>query len=194
MNKIILSILISLLATCNLYSQTYLGFKGGLNISSLSTSQAKSRPGFHAGVLMNIPISESEKWFFQPGLEFTMNGEKAADKYNPDFSSYIYSLETPLSLSYRVGDEDVNLGFDMGVYLRYALSGNYWTDSEDGRIKPDAFDKQKRFDVGPQLGFSVIVYNIYMGCSVQYGLIKPWDIYRGNRYGYRMSFGYMFQL
>lgn len=193
MNKIFLSVLLSL-TVCNVYSQTLLGFKGGLNVSSLSTSQAKSRPGFHAGALLSMPLSESSKWFFQSGIEFTMNGEKSADKYDPDFSSYIYSLETPLIMSYRVGDDEINLGFDAGVFLRYGLFGHYWTDSEEGRIEPDVFDKQKRFDVGPQLGFSVIAYGIYMGCSVQYGLIKPWDNIKGNRYNYRISFGYMFRL
>ncbi|HCO67231.1 MAG TPA: hypothetical protein DIT04_05675 [Dysgonomonas sp.] len=191
MKRVIVIILTSLIAI-NGYSQTYLGFKGAFSISSLTTGDAGSRPGFNVGAVLFTPVSES--WYFNPNILFSLNGAKSAENYDPDFSSHFYSIETPILLSYRIGDEQVSFGFDMGVFARYGLFGGYWTDTAEGRIKPDIFDSHKRFDVGPQLGMSVIVNKIYMGCGVQYGLIKPWENRRGKYLNYNLSFGYLFEL
>lgn len=191
MNRIIITVLL-VFTVINTYSQSLLGFKGSFNISSMSSGDAKSRFGFDVGAMYSTYIAES--WSFQPSLTLSLNGVKAADKYTPDYSAYFYSLESPLLLSHRMGNEDVSFGVDMGVFVRYGLFGGYWTDSPEGRIRPDIFDYQKRFDVGPQVGFSVIAQGIYMGCGVQYGLIKPWKEKRGNYYNYFMSFGYLFEV
>jgi len=191
MRRIVL-LLTLLYFTFNADAQSYLGFKGDFAVSSISSSHAKSRPGFSAGAIYSTPISE--KWHFQPQLLFSLRGVKSSSSYKPDYSAYSYSLELPLILSYRMGDEEISFGVDMGGFARYGLSGNYWTDSAEGRIEPELFDYQKRFDAGLQLGFSVMVYRIYMGCAFQYGLIKPWDNLRGHNYSYSLSFGYLFEL
>lgn len=189
--KVILAVLLSFTVfTSN--AQSYLGFKGSFSISSLSTADAKSRPGFNVGAMYATHISDS--WLFQPSLLFALDGVKAADKVALDYSAYVYSIETPLLLSYRMGDDDISFGVDMGIFAKYNLFGGYWTDTPTGRIKPDIFDDHKRFDVGPQLGFSVMAQGIYMGCGLQYGMIKPWDSRRGHYYNYFMSVGYLFQL
>jgi len=191
MKKVIIILVISLICI-NGYSQSYLGLKGSFSISTLTTGNVGSRPGFDVGAIMFTPISDS--WYFQPNLLLSLNGAKSAENYDPDFSAYFYSIETPLLFSYRLGDEQVSFGFDVGVFARYALSGKYWTDTAEGRIRPDLFDFHKRFDVGPQVGISVIANGIYMGCGVQCGLIKPWDNMRGNYLNYNLSFGYLFEL
>lgn len=191
MKKVFIAILVSLMAISG-YSQSYLGFKGSFGISTLTTGDVKSRPGFNAGVVLFTPISE--KWYFQPNILLSLKGARAADNYEPDFSAYFYSIETPLLLSYRLGDEDISFGFDMGVFARYGFSGGYWVDTPEGRIEPDIFDYHKRFDAGPQVGISFIVNNIYMGCGVQYGLVKPLDNMRGHYLNYNLSFGYLFNL
>lgn len=191
MKKIIFSVLLSFVVF-GVYSQSQLGIKGAFSISSLSTGGAKSRPAFDIGIIYNTPISE--KWYFQPNLLFTLTGAKASNRYRPDFSAYTYALEMPLTFSYRYGDEDISVGLDMGPFVRYGLFGNYWTDSDAGRIEPDLFDYQKRFDAGPQIGFSVIAHGLYVGYSFQYGLIKPWEHMRGNYYKSSINIGYLFSL
>jgi len=169
-----------------------MAIKGDFNISSISSSHAKSRPGFSVGALFSTPISDS--WNFQPSLLFSLTGTKSSKNHKPDYSASVYSIDAPLLLSYRMGDDDLSLGIDMGPFLRMGISGNYWTDTPEGRIKPDIFDHYKRFNVGPLVGFSIFAYNIYMGCSFQYGLIKPFDNLKGNYYNYNISFGYLFTL
>jgi len=194
MKRIILSIIVILIISCTqTFSQSLFGIKGSMNVSSLSSGDAKSRLGFDAGVFYSTPISDS--WHFQPGVSFSLSGSKASDKYSPDYSAYMYALETPILMSYRMGDEDISFNVDMGVFARYGLSGNYWYNSGEGRIEPDIFDHHKRFNVGPQIGFSIFANNLYMGCGFQFGLIKPWDgDRRGNYYNYNLSFGYLFRI
>lgn len=191
MKKVFILILLSLICI-NGYSQTYLGLKGSFSISTLTTGASGSRPGFDIGAMMFTPISEN--WYFHPNILFSLNGAKSAENYNPDFSVYTYSIETPLLFSYRLGDEEVSFGFDTGLFIRYGLFGGYWTDTENGRIKPDLFDYHKRFDLGPQAGMSIIANNIYMGCGVQWGLIKPLENVRGSYLNYSLSFGYLFSM
>lgn len=191
MRKICIIAVVSLLAI-NTYGQTFLGFKGSFNISGLTSGSSKSRPGFDVGAILLTPISDS--WYFHPGFLFSLNGTKSSDTYNPHYSASFYSIETPLLLSYRLGDEEISFGFDAGVFARYGLFGSYWTDTNEGRVKPDIFDYQKRFDFGPQVGMSVIANNMYMACGLQYGVLKPWDHLRGRYLNYSVSFGYLFEL
>lgn len=191
MKRIALMVLLSLVFGC-MYSQTMIGVRGGFNISSMSTGEAKSKIGFNVGGIFTTPVSD--RWHFQPSVLFSLNGVKSADNYSPDYSAYFYSVETPLLFSARWGDEDINIGFDMGPFLRYGLFGGYWTDTDTERIKPDIFDYQKRFDVGPQIGFSVIANGLYIGYSFQYGLIKPWENKRGHYYNSAINIGYLFNI
>lgn len=193
MNRTILSTIILFLGVVfATQAQTYLGVRGGVNISSMSTSNAQSRIGFKAGAMLSTYVSDS--WCFQPSVLVTLDGSKAADKYKPKYSAYTYALEVPLIMSKRWGDEDVSIGLDMGVFGRYAFDGNYWTNTTEGRVKSDIFKDFKRFDVGPQVGFSVIINSLYIGSSFQMGLIKPWDGKRGNSYSYGINIGYLFEL
>ncbi|SHG29753.1 outer membrane beta-barrel protein [Dysgonomonas macrotermitis] len=192
MKKSVLLLFFILLGYTLSYSQTFIGFRGSGNITSLSTADAKSRFGFKAGGMLSTPLSE--KLFFQPSLLVSLDGSKSAKKYNPDYSASTYSLEVPLMLSLRAGDEDVSVGFDFGAFARYAFAGSYWTDSDEGRIKPDIFDSYKRFNFGPQVGFSVMVNGFYIGSSFQFGVIKPWDGKRGCSYNYGINIGYLFEL
>lgn len=195
MGRFILTLILVLSFHCG-YSQTMIGLRGGFNISSLSTGDAKSKMGFNVGGIYTTPISD--RWHFQPSVLFSLNGVKSdivkENNQSLDYSAYFYSIEIPLIFSARWGDEDVNLGFDVGPFLRYGLFGGYWQDTEIGRIRPDIFDYQKRFDVGPQVGFSVIASKLYIGYSFQFGLIKPWENKRGHYYNSSINIGYMFEI
>ncbi|MDU1905452.1 MAG: porin family protein [Dysgonomonas sp.] len=192
MRRTILAVLLLFIGIYAYSQSSMIGLRGSFNISSMSTGDAKSKMGFSVGGIYTTPLSDA--WHFQPSLLFSLNGVRAADSYSPDYSAHYYSVEIPLMLSRRWGEEDINIGFDMGPFLRYGLFGGYWTDSDAGRIKPDIFDSQKRFDVGPQIGFSVIANNLYIGYSFQYGLIKPWSEKKGHYYNSSINFGYLFNI
>lgn len=192
MKKSVLLLFVILLGYSITSAQTRLGLRGSGQITSLSTADAKSRFGFKVGGMLSTPLSD--KLYFQPALLLSLDGSKAADKYKPKYSAYTYSLEAPLMLSLRGGDDEVSVGFDFGAFARYAFSGNYWVNSTKGRTEPDIFDSYKRFNFGPQIGFSVMVNSLYLGSSFQYGVIKPWNGKRGCPYSYGVNIGYLFEI
>lgn len=194
MKKNLLITLLIFLTYGTASSQSYLGFKGSFNISSLSTGSASSRPGFSVGAMFVTHISD--QWTFEPAILYNLSGAKSREDYKPSFSAHTYSLEVPLIFSRKIGYDDISFGVDMGPFVKYGLHGGYWQDNlETGtREKLDIFDHQKRFDVGPQVGFSMFVYGFHVGYSFQYGLIKPFDNKRGNYYNSCISFGYLFEL
>lgn len=189
----LISIILLSISFISTYGQSHLGIKGSYSFSSMGTSEAESRPGFDIGGFYSTPISEF--WFFQPGIQFSLDGVKASDKFSYDYSASLYSLETPLLFSFRFGNNnDLNFGLDAGIFARYNLFGSYWVGVEGGRIEPDLFDVHKRFDFGPQVGFSLKANNIYMASGLKYGLIKPWKDKKGHYYNFFISFGYIFEL
>ncbi len=192
MKKSVLLLFVILLGYNVASAQTRLGLRGSGQITSLSSADAASRFGFKVGGMLSAPLSDN--LYFQPSVLLSLDGSKSSDKYKPHYSASTYSIETPLILSLRGGDEDVSVGFDFGAFARYAFSGNYWTDSAEGRIKPDIFDSHKRFNFGPQVGFSVMVGSLYIGSSFQYGIIKPWNNKRGSSYSYGVNICYLFEI
>lgn len=192
MKKIYIVILL-LVTFLTVNAQSRLGVKGAFDITSLSTASAKNRMGFNIGGMYSTHITDS--WYFQPGLSLAFVGSKSAKKEKLDYSAYCYYLEAPMNFSCRFGDDDISFGVDMGAFFRYGLFGGYWTDTEkEGRIRPNIFDFHKRFDVGPQIGFSAIVSGLYFGYSFQFGLIKPWENRRGNYYSSGINIGYLFEI
>ena len=98
-------------------AQIQFGFKGGLNVAELLTSnnqfvsvngsseQVKNFPrsDFHAGLLMSMPLSKV--WSFQPELTFSQQGATAKPSYIYSVSSseeYRLSyINIPLLMKYR---------------------------------------------------------------------------------------------
>lgn len=194
MKKILIITLLCFLTYGSASSQSTWGIRSSFNVSSLSTSEAKSRPGFNIGVMYSTHLTDS--WYFQPAILYNLSGSKSAKKFKPEYSAHTYNLEMPLTVSRRFGDDDISFGLDIGPFLKYGLHGGYWIDdlATGERKKLDVFDHKKRFDVGPQIGFSILAYGLYIGYSFQYGLIKPWDNIRGNYYNSSITFAYMFEI
>lgn len=194
MKKTIIIILLSVLTFGTIHSQSYLGVRGSFDITSLSTGSAKTRPGFSVGAMYSTQLSDN--WYFQPALLYNMFSTKSVENYKPAYSARTHNIEIPLTFSRRFGDHDLSFGLDVGPFLKYGIDGKYWYDdlSSGERVKPNVFDHQKRFDVGPQIGFSIIAYGLYIGYSFQFGLIKPWEDRNGNNYSSSMTFGYLFQI
>lgn len=191
--KTSLFILALFLAGLSTYAQTFIGAKASMNISSLTSSQSQGNIGYSVGGFMDIPISNSLN--FSPNLLFSLNQPQAAKNYDPDFVLQAYSIEVPLLLSYKIGEDNLALALDFGPYFRYGLFGNSWIKGLNGeKVKFDTFDVLKRFDFGPQGGIRLIMNEINMGFSLQYGLLKPTDTRRGNNFTFNLTLGYSFEL
>ena len=86
MKKVLLIGAIALFGAMN--AQTF-GLKAGMNVSSVSESNTKSKVGFYGGVLMNAPIATN--FSIQPEILYSGKGAKSDEG---DFSLnrlYFYS-------------------------------------------------------------------------------------------------------
>ena len=81
MKKNLIITLLFILTYGSANSQSFLGVRSSFNISSLTTREAKSRPGFNLGVMYSTPISHS--WHFQPALLYNLSGSKSATNFKP---------------------------------------------------------------------------------------------------------------
>ncbi len=106
------------------------GVKAGLNISSLSGGSDLgygSKPGFHAGVVAEIPFSDAI--LIQPEVLFSLQGSgNGLTGLSNDFN--LFYLSVPLAVKYNIWDElYIEAGPQLGVQLSnnlddFALDGN----------------------------------------------------------------------
>ena len=170
------------------HGQTYLGVRVGMNATNLTSSQSDARLGFIGGLTLDTPISENFSLY--PGAFFTFNRFNAANKFKPNYALQAYSLEVPLMLSYKLGDFPTQIALDFGPYMRFGLYGK----TKISNVKHDTFDDLKNFDLGGQAGLRVLMNEIHIGFNIQYGFIKPSDLYKGNYYTFNLTLGYNFEL
>lgn len=73
------------------------GVKAGGNVSSITASDSKSKFGFYAGALVNIPISDA--FNIQPEVVYSLQGAKVKGDY--EMGSYtirIWNRPFPISI------------------------------------------------------------------------------------------------
>jgi Outer membrane protein beta-barrel domain len=168
MKKVLLT-LITIFAINGVASaQMRFGVKGGLNLANISISpsqtgvEPKSIISFHAGIVLDAPLSESIS--IQPNLLFSQKGYKASFAISTtsiEGKATINYLEIPINVVYHATEA---LSIGAGPYLGYALSGtSTTTTTTNGQSKTDTkdadFDKDiKRLDFGLNVtaGYEVI--------------------------------------
>lgn len=111
------------------------GIKGGVNFSQFSEQQLSTknlRPGFNAGVFVNIPLSE--KFAIQPEVLYNQLGSKSVltERDLPDNTSVKvqenYSLNyisVPVMLHMKPAD---NFYIEAGPEVSYFINGKYTGD------------------------------------------------------------------
>lgn len=149
MNKkqLLAAIIFSVLSVAA-YAQMSVGFISGASLSKFKVGfvDDKNEPyfstsaavGFHAGVSMNIPFSESIG--LHPSIMFSQKGNKLAYvKPNSTFEQQNYQsnhsvnyIEVPLLLKYNFGGESMGLSLMAGPDLNFALGGKI---SERGNVE-----------------------------------------------------------
>lgn len=188
-----LFVLVFFLIGLSAFSQTYIGVKASMHASSLTSRESQGNIGYSVGGFMDIPIAHT--WALSPSVLFSLNQPHGEKNYKTDFLFQAYSLEVPLLLSYRIGEEAMVMALDFGPYFRYGLFGNSWLKDEKGvKEKFDTFDEVRRFNFGPMGGLRMIMNEINIGFSLQYGLLRPSDLRRGNDFTFNLTFGYSFEL
>jgi len=166
--------------------------------------------GFHLGANAMIPIAP--EFYFQPGLLFSIKGDKNKSAASTSTTKINY-LEMPLNMVYRaaLGNGFVMLGF--GPYLAYGISGNVKTTGSsitlDQKIKfkstVGAGDDlsvpyYKAFDAGGNIfiGYEM-ASGIFMQLDTQFGMLNispdyqdPNDKSVVKNTGFGLSAGYRF--
>lgn len=183
MKKSIFAIAASLLVLCCLYNPVQaqvnknmarIGFKGGVNFSSLYTKNSdnsKMLTGFNIGLFSKVPISEHVA--FQPELYYTTKGSEVT--YNNTFVDgsarfKLNYIELPLLLVLNVTD---NFNIQVGPYASYLLTGTVKNESNvnlfnfEDNVKVDDFN---RIDAGIAVGAGVDFGSLGIGVRYNYGL------------------------
>ncbi|MFV0565153.1 MAG: porin family protein [Flavobacteriaceae bacterium] len=102
-----------------------IGAKAGANLSSLTgdVDGVKSKIGFHAGGMVEIPVSG--QFYVQPELLFSAQGYKVDSNDAVGTMNY---LSLPVIGKYYVTD---NLSIEAGPQIGYLLSANVKIDDDD---------------------------------------------------------------
>ena len=189
--KIIILSLACLSIITQAYSQN-IGIKAGLNLADMLvkddddsyTDNSKMHVGFHAGAVVEIPISELIS--VEPGLLISSKGIKMVeeDTYLGETYKYtnqmnLYYLDIPINLKIGFDAGNVRIFGLVGPYVSIGLSGKTKstyenggeseTDTEDVKWGTDPDDHDlKRPDAGVTFGAGALFGAIEI--SVSYGL------------------------
>jgi len=183
MKKIITLILLVFLFTGVSNAQLRYGIKGGLNVSSLSTStsaidQVKAASSYQGGVLMQLKLGG---FAIQPELLYTI---KSSDLHIPtgEAPKLREYIGTVTSLNYETQNLEIpvnfQLGMDFGPARVYAQAGPYVTFALSGALNGDvklydtvdenlAFNK---FDWGFGLGAGAEIFGFQLALKYDFGM------------------------
>ena len=174
MKKIALTLITIIVITATISAQIHFGIKGGLNLASQSfTSSAGGastsiRPGFHAGVLLDAPLSESIS--IQPNLLFSQKGAIFNGTYG--FTATYNYLELPVNVIYHINKKFM---IGAGPYLGYALSGTQSASQQSIDIVFGS-GQAKRLDFGLNalIGYEIID-GLVISANYSLGLTNIYD-------------------
>lgn len=179
-------------STKKMSPEIHWGVRAGMNLSSMHFSgdyqEGGTKPGFHAGVVAEVPFMES--LWFKTGLFYTMKGFKFTEDYQSTLVSYklkekvsSFYLEIPIQASYRYKvNEHIGLQVDLGPYIAVGTNGkmNYKFDATptqegvDVDTKENCFKKgnMHRFDLGLAMGIGVTYDKYYAGINYDWGWLN----------------------
>jgi len=191
---------------------------GGMNLQNLNGKAFNGDKlnndllmSYHFGV--NAEIAIAPKFYFQPGLQFSVKGDKNKSEASTSTTKINY-IEMPLNIVYKAaaGNGFVMLGF--GPYVAYGIGGNVKTEagalSLDQKIKfksvVEATDDlllpyYKPFDAGANvfIGYEMACGG-FVQLDTQLGLLKinpeykefPGSKSAEKNFGFGLSTGYRF--
>ena len=137
MKKLFLVGAIALFGAMN--AQTF-GLKAGMNVSSVSESDTKSKIGFYAGALMNAPIATN--FSIQPEVLYNSKGFKFD---GADVTANLDYISVPVMFQYNVVPQ---FYLEAGPEFSFLVSAK----AKGGGATLDIKDNVNSFDLGLGLG------------------------------------------
>lgn len=144
------------------FSQVHIGVKSGINIATTRDliTFPKNRLGWYAGGFSQILLTN--KFFFQPELNFSSKGYRYVDlSNNQKVAMRLNYLEVPLLLGYEIDTKTkIVLGPDFGYLLKAIDAFNNGTFDATNSFP-------RKFDFSVAVG---VAYNIIrkLGAEVRY--------------------------
>ena len=183
MKKVTTLVLVVLLFAGVANAQLRFGFKGGLNVSSLSSTssvidQVKAASGYQAGVLMQLKLGG---FAIQPELLYSVRSSDmqiSADE--PKLRDYIGSVA---SLDYKTQNivipVNIQLGSEIGPLRVFALAGPYVSFQLGGALNGDVklyntVDENLKFnkmDWGLGFGLGAELFGLQLSAKYDFGMI-----------------------
>lgn len=141
------------------------------NLYKTNLNDEKLRPGFHAGVLVNIPLGEVIG--IQPEALFSTKGNKATYDIGPfqgDVKFNLNYVDVPILAVVHLGDFVELQG---GPYFGYLISSSNSTSGDLGN-GTDQLDKSnfKQVDKGLALGLGLNFGSAQIGARYNIGMTK----------------------
>ena len=122
-----------------------LGVKGGVNISTISANDTKSKTGVYGGILLNFPITS--EYNIQP--EILYNGLGAKTKGDTDVKLDLNYISVPVMFQYHASPK---FYFEAGPQFSYLVDSKVKVSS----LEVSANTYFQKFEVG--LGFGAGYY------------------------------------
>jgi len=216
----IVSILVlsATLATAQDQPKISFGVLGGVNLHNLTGKAYNGDKlnndmmlGYHVGVNARIPIAS--RCFFQPGLMFSVKGDKNKSAESTSTTKFNY-LEMPLNMGYKTSLGSGSVTFGFGPYIAYALGGKVKTEGSSATVEYDIEFKNtveagdlglvkyyKHLDAGANIfaGYEM-TSGLFVQLNAQFGMLKinpeykeyPEDKAAEKNTGFGLSAGYRF--
>ena len=136
----------------------------------------KWKSGVNVGIVADCAMSES--WLLRPGVHFTMKGFQKGSAPDINYKSEFNYIEVPIPIVYQKSiGQTRKFELQTGPYFSYGVSGKSdkrtaSRSSFDYYNYYNTFDNFKRFDWGINAGAGVIISNIYIGASYDFGFVS----------------------
>lgn len=135
----------------------HFGVKGGLNASELhgdNITDAKTKIGFHAGVLAHIHTA-NKSWAIQPELMYSSEGAKYKESLiggtSPDYKLDMNMINLPVLVQYMF---DNGFRIEAGPQVGYLLSAKL--KPEEGSSSTDLKDNFKKINFSIPVGIGYL--------------------------------------
>lgn len=184
------------------YSESRIGVRAGLNYSNIVNIHPNSKPrvgGLQLGVYGLFPVSNNDKFYFQPELNYSNQGEYDRDDATRRKQKvFVNYLNVPLQFKLYLTDVENGFFFTAGPYVGFKLSKNIkHFDDISTFVDKDSF---KTFDLGGIAGIGYSLHRRYeLSFRYSLGLISQVDNPDnvkgvGSRYNsvFNLGFAYIF--
>lgn len=206
MKKLFTLLLLTAVAAGSANSQIRMGILGGPQSSSLIEKNdipgwdADTKPfylkrsGFHVGLIVEMPIGESNRWFLQPGFLYQAKGNRFqqvfdttvthSDTLSLNNNFYINYIEMPFNIAYKIPlGKKSNFLLSAGPYLSFFYNGKRTMESrvaegatlnfkkDESNVEAgDAENKVTTFDFGANARVGFELGNVLLTGYISQGL------------------------